>query len=164
MGDYDVRHCPSRYSKYRPRLKIRHQEDNLLWCCIHHTTRGYRISTHFWRQRFVRIARKINGKHGMLLSSLTIFLFVYLPVTELEATPEGALLRYMHRSVPFKELSALYSVADVCLLTSKMRRDGPCLLWIHRVSGRMPQSVGPVWVCQSSRVYVRRKRLLPTGR
>lgn len=29
---------------------------------------------------------------------------------------------YMHRSIPFDELSALYSVADVCLLTSA--RDG----------------------------------------
>ena len=39
-----------------------------------------------------------------------------------KATPEGAPLLYMHRSVPFDELTALYSVADACLLTSS--RDG----------------------------------------
>ncbi|KAL4890591.1 glycosyl transferase [Aspergillus ambiguus] len=38
------------------------------------------------------------------------------------ATPDGSPLVYMHRSVAFSELAALYSVADVCLLTST--RDG----------------------------------------
>ncbi|KAJ5152666.1 uncharacterized protein N7482_009144 [Penicillium canariense] len=47
------------------------------------------------------LAGKINGKY---------------------ATPDGTPLLYMHRSVPFTELTALYSVADVCLLTST--RDG----------------------------------------
>ncbi|KAL5357613.1 glycosyl transferase [Aspergillus floccosus] len=47
------------------------------------------------------IAGRINGKY---------------------ATPDGSPLVYMHRSVAFPELAALYSVADVCLLTST--RDG----------------------------------------
>lgn len=34
------------------------------------------------------------------------------------ATPDGFPLVHMHRSVAFSELAALYSVADVCLLTS----------------------------------------------
>ncbi|KAJ9483155.1 hypothetical protein VN97_g10257 [Penicillium thymicola] len=38
------------------------------------------------------------------------------------ATPESTPLVYIHRSVSFAELTALYSVSDVCLLTS--RRDG----------------------------------------
>ncbi|KAJ5558857.1 Alpha-alpha-trehalose-phosphate synthase subunit [Penicillium sp. DV-2018c] len=36
------------------------------------------------------------------------------------ATPEGTPLLYMHRLVPFDELTALYYVADVCLLTSAL--------------------------------------------
>ncbi|KAF9892992.1 hypothetical protein FE257_012403 [Aspergillus nanangensis] len=47
------------------------------------------------------IAGRINGKH---------------------ATPDGTPLIYMHRSISFPELTALYCVADVCLLTST--RDG----------------------------------------
>jgi trehalose 6-phosphate synthase len=38
------------------------------------------------------------------------------------ATPDGTPLIYMHRSVSFTELTALYSISDICLLTS--RRDG----------------------------------------
>ncbi|KAJ5039147.1 hypothetical protein NUH16_008928 [Penicillium rubens] len=57
------------------------------------------------------IAGKINGKH---------------------ATPEGTPLLYMHRSVPFNELTALYSVADVCLLTST--RDGMNLVAFEYVA------------------------------
>ncbi|KAJ5550234.1 hypothetical protein N7461_004932 [Penicillium sp. DV-2018c] len=57
------------------------------------------------------LAGKINGKH---------------------ATPEGTPLLYMHRSVPFNELTALYSVADVCLLTST--RDGMNLVAFEYVA------------------------------
>ncbi|KAJ5378089.1 uncharacterized protein N7496_005498 [Penicillium cataractarum] len=57
------------------------------------------------------LAGKINGKH---------------------ATPEGTPLLYMHRSVPFTELTALYSVADVCLLTST--RDGMNLVSFEYVA------------------------------
>lgn len=57
------------------------------------------------------IAGKINGKH---------------------ATPSGTPLLYMHRSVPFDELTALYSVADVCLLTST--RDGMNLVSFEYVA------------------------------
>ncbi|CAG8073810.1 unnamed protein product [Penicillium salamii] len=57
------------------------------------------------------MAGKINGKH---------------------ATPEGTPLLYMHRSVPFAELTALYSVADVCLLTST--RDGMNLVAFEYVA------------------------------
>ncbi|KAJ5188939.1 hypothetical protein N7491_005261 [Penicillium cf. griseofulvum] len=57
------------------------------------------------------IAGKINGKH---------------------ATPEGTPLLYMHRSVPFNELTALYSVADICLLTST--RDGMNLVAFEYVA------------------------------
>ncbi|KAE8154762.1 glycosyl transferase [Aspergillus avenaceus] len=38
------------------------------------------------------------------------------------ATPDGTPLIYMHRSVSFTELTALYTVANACLLTSQ--RDG----------------------------------------
>lgn len=38
------------------------------------------------------------------------------------ATPDGSPIVYMHHSVPFVELTALYRIADVCLITS--RRDG----------------------------------------
>jgi len=41
-------------------------------------------------------------------------------------------LLYMHRSVPFAELTALYSVADVCLLTST--RDGMNLVAFEYVA------------------------------
>ncbi|KAJ5118331.1 hypothetical protein N7526_009968 [Penicillium atrosanguineum] len=57
------------------------------------------------------IAGKINGKH---------------------ATPEGTPLLYMHRSVSFTELTALYSVADACLLTST--RDGMNLVSFEYVA------------------------------
>ncbi|KAJ5820570.1 hypothetical protein N7474_006161 [Penicillium riverlandense] len=57
------------------------------------------------------LAGKINGKH---------------------ATPEGTPLLYMHRSVPFTELTALYTVADVCLLTST--RDGMNLVSFEYVA------------------------------
>ncbi|KAI9933566.1 hypothetical protein ASPWEDRAFT_53309 [Aspergillus wentii DTO 134E9] len=57
------------------------------------------------------IAGKINGKH---------------------ATPDGTPLLYMHRSVPFDELTALYSVADICLLTST--RDGMNLVAFEYVA------------------------------
>ncbi|KAJ5101325.1 hypothetical protein NUU61_003547, partial [Penicillium alfredii] len=57
------------------------------------------------------MAGKINGKH---------------------ATPEGTPLLYMHRSVPFTELTALYAVADVCLLTST--RDGMNLVSFEYVA------------------------------
>ncbi|KAF5854927.1 Trehalose-6-P synthase/phosphatase complex synthase subunit [Aspergillus alliaceus] len=38
------------------------------------------------------------------------------------ATADGTPLIYIHRPIPFTELTALYCVADICLLTS--RRDG----------------------------------------
>ncbi|CAI7601565.1 unnamed protein product [Penicillium bialowiezense] len=57
------------------------------------------------------MAGKINGKH---------------------ATPEGTPLLYMHRSVHFSELTALYSIADVCLLTST--RDGMNLVAFEYVA------------------------------
>ncbi|BCR90618.1 trehalose-6-phosphate synthase [Aspergillus chevalieri] len=57
------------------------------------------------------IAGKINGKH---------------------ATPDGSPLLYMHRSIPFDELTAMYSVADVCLLTSS--RDGMNLVSFEYVA------------------------------
>ncbi|KXG51560.1 Glycosyl transferase, family 20 [Penicillium griseofulvum] len=43
-------------------------------------------------------------------------------ITGKYATPKSTPLLYIHRSVSFAELTALYSVSDVCLLTS--RRDG----------------------------------------
>ncbi|KAJ5562508.1 hypothetical protein N7461_001269 [Penicillium sp. DV-2018c] len=43
-------------------------------------------------------------------------------ITGKYATPESSPLLYIHRSVPFPELTALYSISDACLLTS--RRDG----------------------------------------
>ncbi|KAJ6024882.1 hypothetical protein N7540_005679 [Penicillium herquei] len=57
------------------------------------------------------LAGKINGKH---------------------ASPEGTPLLYMHRSVPFTELAALYSIADACLLTST--RDGMNLVSFEYVA------------------------------
>jgi trehalose 6-phosphate synthase len=38
------------------------------------------------------------------------------------ATPDGTPIIYLHHSVPFTDLTALYRIADVCLITS--RRDG----------------------------------------
>lgn len=64
------------------------------------------------------IVGKITGKHGKFRRMLSWSIVL---LTD-PATPEGSPLLYMHRSVPFDELSALYSVADVCLLTSA--RDG----------------------------------------
>lgn len=52
--------------------------------------------------------------------------------TDRLATPEGTPLLYMHRSVPFTELAALYSVADVCLLSST--RDGMNLVSFEYVA------------------------------
>jgi trehalose 6-phosphate synthase len=52
--------------------------------------------------------------------------------TDLPATPNGTPLLYIHRSVPFDELTALYSVADVCLLTST--RDGMNLVSFEYVA------------------------------
>ncbi|KAE8355245.1 glycosyl transferase [Aspergillus coremiiformis] len=49
------------------------------------------------------VVGKINGEH-------------------LIATPDGTPLIYMHRSVSFTELTALYFISDICLLTSQ--RDG----------------------------------------
>jgi trehalose 6-phosphate synthase len=73
------------------------------------------------------LAGKINGKHGAWgihdVSEL---------LTDGLATPEGTPLLYMHRSVPFTELTALYSVADVCLLTST--RDGMNLVSFEYVA------------------------------
>ncbi|KZN87850.1 Alpha,alpha-trehalose-phosphate synthase [Penicillium chrysogenum] len=43
-------------------------------------------------------------------------------ITGKYATPKSTPLLYIHRSVSFAELTALYSVSDVCLVTS--RRDG----------------------------------------
>jgi trehalose 6-phosphate synthase len=62
------------------------------------------------------LAGKINGKHGI----------VDLPEPQrlqadiMQQPPRGHPhpLLYMHRSVPFTELTALYSVADACLLSS----------------------------------------------
>ncbi|KAL4900098.1 hypothetical protein BDW74DRAFT_103578 [Aspergillus multicolor] len=44
---------------------------------------------------------KINGEHS---------------------TPDGSPIIYLHHSVPFTDLTALYRIADICLITS--RRDG----------------------------------------
>ncbi|OOF91414.1 glycosyltransferase family 20 protein [Aspergillus carbonarius ITEM 5010] len=57
------------------------------------------------------IAGRINGKHS---------------------TADGCPLIYMHRSVNFSELTALYSVADACLLTST--RDGMNLVSFEYVA------------------------------
>ncbi|PKX93418.1 trehalose-6-phosphate synthase [Aspergillus novofumigatus IBT 16806] len=57
------------------------------------------------------MAGKINGKHS---------------------TPDGVPLLYMHRSVPFNELTALYSIANACLLTST--RDGMNLVSFEYVA------------------------------
>ncbi|KAJ5813356.1 uncharacterized protein N7503_000106 [Penicillium pulvis] len=51
--------------------------------------------------------------------------------TEL-TTPDGTPLLYMHRSVPFNELAALYAIADACLLTST--RDGMNLVSFEYVA------------------------------
>lgn len=48
------------------------------------------------------------------------------------ATADGCPLIYMHRSVNFSELTALYSVADACLLTST--RDGMNLVSFEYVA------------------------------
>lgn len=48
------------------------------------------------------------------------------------ATPDGTPLLYMHRSVPFNELAALYAIADACLLTST--RDGMNLVSFEYVA------------------------------
>lgn len=76
------------------------------------------------------LAGKINGKHGGCTPGMT----EYRSRAELTfpATPEGTPLLYMHRSVPFTELTALYSVADVCLLTST--RDGMNLVSFEYVA------------------------------
>ncbi|KAL4924607.1 trehalose-6-phosphate synthase [Aspergillus undulatus] len=38
------------------------------------------------------------------------------------STPDGSPIVYLHHSVPFTDLTALYRIADICLITS--RRDG----------------------------------------
>lgn len=38
------------------------------------------------------------------------------------STPDGSPIVYLHHSVPFNDLAALYRIADICLITS--RRDG----------------------------------------
>lgn len=54
---------------------------------------------------------------------LFTFLFFNSSFTHImTATPEGSPLLYMHSSVPLEELTALYSIADICLLTCS--RDG----------------------------------------
>lgn len=70
------------------------------------------------------IAGKINGKHCMCMSYSICGRVItqILNYELLTATPDGVPLLYMHRSVPFTELTALYSIADACLLTST--RDG----------------------------------------
>lgn len=73
------------------------------------------------------IAGKINGKHGMF-NQVRIGCCILTSI----ATPEGTPLLYMHRSVPFTELTALYSIADVCLLTST--RDGMNLVSFEYVA------------------------------
>lgn len=75
------------------------------------------------------IAGKINGKHGMFYFAA---LEIYTNILTGIATPSGTPLLYMHRSVPFEELTALYSVADVCLLTST--RDGMNLVSFEYVA------------------------------
>ncbi|OJJ52250.1 hypothetical protein ASPSYDRAFT_164986 [Aspergillus sydowii CBS 593.65] len=52
-------------------------------------------------QELSTIIGKINGEHS---------------------TPDGAPILYIHHSVPFTDLTALYRIADICLITS--RRDG----------------------------------------
>ncbi|GAD92865.1 alpha,alpha-trehalose-phosphate synthase subunit, putative [Paecilomyces variotii No. 5] len=48
------------------------------------------------------------------------------------ASPDSTPLIYLHRSIPFPELTALYSVADVCLLAST--RDGMNLVSFEYVA------------------------------
>ena len=48
------------------------------------------------------------------------------------ATPDYTPLIYMHRSIPFTELTALYSISDVCLLAST--RDGMNLVAFEYVA------------------------------
>ncbi|KAL3466878.1 glycosyl transferase [Aspergillus heterothallicus] len=43
-------------------------------------------------------------------------------ITGEHSTPDGSPIVYMHHSVPFTDLTALYRIADICLITS--RRDG----------------------------------------
>ncbi|KAL2846333.1 glycosyl transferase [Aspergillus pseudodeflectus] len=43
-------------------------------------------------------------------------------ITGEHSTPEGSPIVYMHHSVPFADLTALYRIADICMITS--RRDG----------------------------------------
>lgn len=50
----------------------------------------------------------------------------------LVATPDSTPLLYLHRSVPFPELTALYSISDVCLLAST--RDGMNLVSFEYVA------------------------------
>ncbi|KAL2000477.1 hypothetical protein VTN02DRAFT_3027 [Thermoascus thermophilus] len=48
------------------------------------------------------------------------------------ATPDYTPLIYMHRSIPFPELTALYAISDVCLLAST--RDGMNLVAFEYVA------------------------------
>lgn len=55
-----------------------------------------------------------------------------LVLTGLLGKPDYAPIIYLHRSIPFNELTALYSVADICLLTSS--RDGMNLVAFEYVA------------------------------
>ncbi|KAJ5583191.1 Alpha alpha-trehalose-phosphate synthase subunit [Penicillium sp. DV-2018c] len=61
-------------------------------------------------------AVKINGKNNKSQWRMSEK-EVSEKITDHAATLEGTPLLYMHRSVSFNELTALYSVANVCLLT-----------------------------------------------
>lgn len=74
------------------------------------------------------IVGKINGKYGKMI---TLQRVEFIRLT-LVATPDSTPLLYLHRSVPFPELTALYSVADVCLLSST--RDGMNLVSFEYVA------------------------------
>lgn len=54
------------------------------------------------------------------------------PILTIIATPDKSPLIYIHRPIPFDELTALYYIADVCLLTS--RRDGMNLVAFEYVA------------------------------
>ncbi|KAL1854520.1 hypothetical protein Plec18170_004608 [Paecilomyces lecythidis] len=74
------------------------------------------------------IVGKINGKYGRLTTSSHER---YSKLTG-TASPDYTPLIYLHRSIPFPELTALYSVADVCLLAST--RDGMNLVSFEYVA------------------------------
>lgn len=59
---------------------------------------------------------RINGKFS------TIKYYTYLFLTTIIGTLDYAPVQFIHNSVRFEELVALYHIADVCLITST--RDG----------------------------------------